>query len=109
MHLHVEPTTNASPVAHRRYPEIERLIGNAVCDPGFAEVLLRDPQQALKHGGYHLRMTHYEAHLVLSIHDAADLREFAMRLYQEMQNGQGEALKRSSVEAFERSHLRAVE
>lgn len=71
--------------AKLHYPEIERLIGNAVCDPGFAEVLLRDPHQALASGGYHLRMSQRESQLVLSIQGAGTIREFATRLYQCLQ------------------------
>jgi hypothetical protein len=93
MYSQIEIAPKVNCTANQRYPEIERLIGNAVCDPDFAEVLLRDPQQALNHGGYHQRMSHDEAHLVLSVRGAADLREFATRLYQEMQSGQEEAVK----------------
>jgi hypothetical protein len=109
MYPYVELATRANRTALRHYPEIERLIGNAVCDPSFAEALLCDPQQALHHGGYHLRMSHDEMHLVLAIRGAADLREFATRLYQNMQSEPGEAFQHSSVEVFAHSPIRAIE
>lgn len=68
-----------------RYPELERMISNAVCDEGFAAALLADPSAALARAGYTARLSGDEQHLVGSVRGAQSLAEFAARLHQQLQ------------------------
>lgn len=66
------------------YPELERLISNAVCDERFAAALLADPAAALSHGGYATRLSGDERNLVGSVRGAQTLAEFAAQLHKRL-------------------------
>lgn len=66
------------------YPELERLIGRAISDPGFAEELLRDPTGTLQGEGYEARLSEDESVLVRSVRGARSVPEFAALLYERL-------------------------
>jgi hypothetical protein len=67
-----------SDITRKTYPELERLMSNAVCDERFA--LLTDPARALAHAGYSGRLSNDERALVSSVVGARSLAEFAAQL-----------------------------
>lgn len=66
------------------YPELERLIGRAISDPNFAEILLRDPTYALQGVGYEGRFSEDESSVVSSVRGARSVAEFAALLYERL-------------------------
>ena len=70
----------------RRYPELERLVCAAVSNTGFAAQLLVAPEAALSLLEYGLKLSPTERELVVnSTNGAADIHDFAARLYAEIQ------------------------
>jgi len=70
----------------RRYPELERLVCAAVSNKHFAAHLLVAPEAALNLQGYGPKLSPTERELVVnSTNGAADIHDFAARLYAEIQ------------------------
>lgn len=72
------------PAKRAYHPEVERLIGNAVCDPHFATALIHDPLCALHGAGYALRLSTDERGAVVSVQGARSITEFAAILYERL-------------------------
>jgi hypothetical protein len=84
----IDETPRVSDQAVRgRYPELQRLISNAVCDERFAAALIADPAAALSYSGYATRLSGAEQNLLASVRGAQNLAEFAARLHQRLDHG----------------------
>lgn len=90
-HSHEAPR-HSEMVGRLSYPELERIISNAVCDEGFAAALLADPVAALSRAGYDSRLSGPEQHLVGSVRGARSLAEFAAQLHQRLNPATGRAI-----------------
>jgi hypothetical protein len=70
----------------RRYPELERLVCAAISNTQFAAQLLVAPEAALSLLEYEPKLSPTERELVVnSTNGAADIHDFAARLYAEIQ------------------------
>jgi hypothetical protein len=67
------------------YPGLERLICAALADPDLTVELLADPATALEQAASALQLSFDECALAASISGAADIHDFAARLYAKVQ------------------------